>query len=1195
MKRTLILGLLTAALIAQAAADCLGDINRDGMVNEDDLRFLYGHLMGNISIDEACADMNLDGRIDWDDYLCLDLLLSNEMGTYLSMSCSPPQNHTLGLSVSFMYSLWDWGEVFLYSSGEAEMIFDHGGARLYPMATDIDGDGVSELIMGTGYPGWLAVLAHDFFPYMIGRGDAWVDLRPFNPGPTFRIAPVRGYHKHLGGGYDPVQENLVIGYPKGSWIQILEYDSGSRAFMPEITPLSKNGWYRYSTNNYESYPGAGDIDGDGRDEIVIATNARSGWVFIYDDNRQPMATGSRWPGWLKTDPAPSRYITPRFADLNSDGRDNFILHDRRTLVGYGFDGSSFGKLFTYTLSREADGFDKTWAVSLGDATGDGENEILVGSSAESSLINVYSYDASSQSIRLISSVDTGEMAWAVPAVMGASGTHNQYPELALLEPSITYLPEEGVHYVEQNGVVFPICGELDLRWCGNENPNATGDGPFEFRWGDGSVSCSWFLGNHSYPKTGEYEIEVSAKNTCGFISSSTNEIIVGNQCGDGLCSVGENCSNCPQDCGLCDDETTGDFVLYNIQINILDKRGNPIDNVEIRLYNKDHLIYFPIKTAWDDSWGCNKAVNDPYYYATADSTGKVSIKAVPGNYLLFARKRGDPSRMLFLESEVDITGHSTITMGVEKEIRLEFLKPDSSVLESPEVWATNSDLRPGFPPFYYGNVDSGAILETNTNSRPMLLIVKQPSDNEAGYAYVKGLELYNQTNEIVIGGDSNLAELTFNSYGPNNTLEPIGRVQMEFKDFFLENFGISIHTTPSAKMYITPNQNIYLWFWVDASGQHFAFAKRGGNILPLSARQRETINFGGLFDLRLGTESYEPLIMPSTHFWFLVKDGFGNVMKHYVTKNPGPPQIRVECGDNIVIDRPLENYHPDVFTEMSYDVPFSELRNCLVTFNEDLHEFGSININRAPIESLLFEIVSFESENIEFKIPKELEFLKPDITENFQKFYDEMYKLMGVKTAEKVPFRTWVGGADIAWAPIDWPMVMYECDTRNYQCWFLIGHEIGHPYTINDPISCRSEIGCPFDEESKASYLGIRSMQAVNTNVGKFFKANYPIVFKYLEDPDICYDRVEIVQTLMLYMDAKHPRTNPSATLIRDWNMQYRRIYDRLGDLGYNHDEAYGALYSIVLEKNVGDVFETFGLAEKSRIGSALVELNYTF
>jgi|GEM_PF-2056396 len=82
--------------------------------------------------------------------------------------------------------------------------------------------------------------------------------------------------------------------------------------------------------------------------------------------------------------------------------------------------------------------------------------------------------------------------------------------------------------ISQNGVVYSTCGQLDLNWCRATNPNASGNGPFEFKWGDGNVSCSWFPGSHNFSKPGRYIAKVRVKNTCGLISERSSDVLIEN-------------------------------------------------------------------------------------------------------------------------------------------------------------------------------------------------------------------------------------------------------------------------------------------------------------------------------------------------------------------------------------------------------------------------------------------------------------------------------------------------------------------------------------------------------------------------------------------------------------------------------------------------------------------------------------------
>lgn len=110
----------------------------------------------------------------------------------------------------------------------------------------------------------------------------------------------------------------------------------------------------------------------------------------------------------------------------------------------------------------------------------------------------------------------GPSPWFFPSPTPAQ----YYPSLDLLPPNL-----QG-RTVIQNGVTFPVCGAVDEQWCKDENPIAKGAGPFEFKWGDGSASCSWFPGEHTYNREGDFTIKVRVKNTCGFISERASSVSV---------------------------------------------------------------------------------------------------------------------------------------------------------------------------------------------------------------------------------------------------------------------------------------------------------------------------------------------------------------------------------------------------------------------------------------------------------------------------------------------------------------------------------------------------------------------------------------------------------------------------------------------------------------------------------------------
>ncbi|MBT3303753.1 hypothetical protein HN592_00165 [Candidatus Woesearchaeota archaeon] len=631
-----------------------------------------------------------------------------------------------------------------------------------------------------------------------------------------------------------------------------------------------------------------------------------------------------------------------------------------------------------------------------------------------------------------------------------------------------------------------------------------------------------------------------------------------------------------------------DLEVFEVSIKVVDLLGHAVSNANVRLYNQDHSIFFPINTNPEEFEGkqCNKVFFDDNFYAKTNSNGIARVKITKGDYLLQAFKV-ENKYALYLEKDILLDRSQEVELRAEREQKLNVFV-DGVQLENFEAWITHKNQKPAFPPFYLDWVEADLMIQTSPSTQASIIITKRPSENLAGYVISEDLTRTTE-NVMIVRSSMNLAELSFESFNGNNQPESIGSVYLNFVDFYLNNFGTDFDLNNGNKILLDP-QTIRVWFRLDKGGQSFSLYKKGGHVVELKRGGKKKFNFGGPFDLKLEIASFNPKIHASRNYvWFVVKDYYGNYVNDYRTINPSAPKVTIKENNAVVFDSPLENNYPDIHMDVRNNVYFDNFENYVVSFSEDFHEFGSISLVEEPMQNLRMPLLTFESENLEFILPKELEFLKDDWTSNFQHFYDKMAQLYEVRTQEKVPVRVVVDGADKAWAPIIWPLVAFEHDTRNYQAWFMIVHEIGHPFTGNKPISCKND--CPYNEESKASYSGISAAIGVNPIVGESIKAKYPLSFKHLTDQSVCFDRIEVIQTLMLYLDEKYPSSKPSVQLIKNW-AEYQEVYDELIRLGYNHDEAYCALYSMVVNKNLGPVFEKFGLVRKQRVTNALKDIS---
>ncbi len=190
------------------------------------------------------------------------------------------------------------------------------------VAGDLDGDGQDEIITGAG-PGAV------FGPHVRGwRYNGAAGVTPL-PGVSYFAygTPKWGVNVAAGDidgdGYDEIITGAGPGAVYGPHVRGWNVDGGGAAAIPGVSFLA------YGTNKYGVNVSVGDVDGDGIDEIV--TGAGPGAIFgphvrgwNYDGSAVTPLPGLSFFAW---DTEPLRFGATVFAaaDLNLDGRDELVV------------------------------------------------------------------------------------------------------------------------------------------------------------------------------------------------------------------------------------------------------------------------------------------------------------------------------------------------------------------------------------------------------------------------------------------------------------------------------------------------------------------------------------------------------------------------------------------------------------------------------------------------------------------------------------------------------------------------------------------------------------------------------------------------------------------------------------------------------------------------------------------------------